>query len=1085
MTNYFGVIIMILDFRMIYWLIVIIGILSSCSLEVPDEISNQYSSLPEVVDFNYHVKPILSDRCYQCHGPDEKTRKAGLRLDIESLAFSKLESGKRAFSAGNLYKSESARRILHQDPDIVMPPPEANLQLTQREKAMILKWIEQGAEWKEHWSFLTPQNKTPKSKDNTLSHPIDMFVKNKLDQEGLDFSPKASKAILVRRLYFDLTGLPPSIEAVDEFINDNSEKAYENLVDRLLNTPAHAERMALDWMDLSRYADSHGLHADGIRTMWPWRDWVLKAFQENMPYDQFVTWQLAGDLIPEATQEQKLATAFNRNSPMTAEGGVIDEEWRLHYVFDRTETLSTAFMGLTVACAKCHDHKFDPISQKDYYQLTAFFNNIRELGMTGDDGEFGPLLPLTDEQTQSKLDQLNQSMNAIKKELAITSEELKQVYEYSDELVKKTKAQPNLLFHGKFEKISQINKRRHSVDGKKDFYGRSDQTPEVVEGIKGNAFKFSKDHDQLYITNKLIPKMEWTEPFSLSLWLNTSKRKQESTQTLVANSGGKNDLWRGWECYLDDQNRVNIRLINVTPSNLIHVRTEDSIKTNQWQHLAVSLDGTGKTEGVQLFLNGEKIAQQGIINNLYKTMIPTKRDRKKGFVETDRSLIVGKSYEGSTGDYGLFMGKLDEFKFFKGVLTPFEVRSIYAENTNQKTETPWEEVQQHLIEKNSEIVKIKKKLKNNREEYLKTYTPIEEIMVMREMDQARPTYLYNRGVYSEPLYTVEAKVPAALPAMDESLPKNRLGLSQWLFDPKNPLTARVAVNRYWQMIFGQGLVGTPNDFGVQGQLPSHPELLDWLAIRFRQNWDVRALIKEMVLSKTYQQQSVSNELLDQKDPNNILLARANVSRLPAEIIRDNALKVSGLLNPKFGGKSVMPYQPDGLWKEKNNFSTFLYEYEQSAGDDLYRRGLYTFIRRTSPPPNMMTFDATSREVCTVKRDVTSTPLQALVLLNDPQFFEASRVFAERMIKNKDRLEDQIRFGFRLATSRYPKQEELEILVDLYNNQYDFFRKNRDKAYQIISVGEKPRDKNIYSVKTAAMTMVANTLLNHSETYTRR
>ena len=1076
---------MILDFRKIYGLIVIIGILSSCSLEVPEEISNQYSSLPEVVDFNYHVKPILSDRCYQCHGPDEKTRKAGLRLDIESLAFSKLESGKRAFSAGNLYKSESARRILHQDPDIVMPPPEANLQLTQREKAMILKWIEQGAEWKEHWSFLPPQNKIPKSKDNTLSHPIDMFVKNKLDQEGLDFSPKASKAILVRRLYFDLTGLPPSIEAVDEFINDNSEKAYENLVERLLNTPAHAERMALDWMDLSRYADSHGLHADGIRTMWPWRDWVLKAFQENMPYDQFVTWQLAGDLIPEATQEQKLATAFNRNSPMTAEGGVIDEEWRLHYVFDRTETLSTAFMGLTVACAKCHDHKFDPISQKDYYQLTAFFNNIRELGMTGDDGEFGPLLPLTDEQTQSKLDQLNQSMSAIKKELAITSEELKQVYEYSDELIKKTKAQPNLLFHGKFEEISQISKSRHSVDGKKDFYGRSDQTPEVVEGIKGNAFKFSKDHDQLYITNKLIPKMEWTEPFSLSLWLNTSKRKQESTQTLVANSGGKNDLWRGWECYLDDQNRVNIRLINVTPSNLIHVRTVDSIKTNQWQHLAVTLDGTGKTEGVQLFLNGEKIAQQGIINNLYKTMIPTKRDRKKGFVETDRSLIVGKSYEGSTGDYGLFMGKLDEFKFFKGVLTPFEVRSIHAENTNQKIETPWEEVQQHLIEKNSEIVKIKKKLKNNREEYLKTYTPIEEIMVMREMDQARPTYLYNRGVYSEPLYTVEAKVPAALPAMDESLPKNRLGLSQWLFDPKNPLTARVAVNRYWQMIFGQGLVGTPNDFGVQGQLPSHPELLDWLAIRFRQNWDVRALIKEMVLSKTYQQQSVSNELLDQKDPNNILLARANVSRLPAEIIRDNALKVSGLLNPKFGGESVMPYQPDGLWKEKNNFSTFLYEYEQSAGDDLYRRGLYTFIRRTSPPPNMMTFDATSREVCTVKRDVTSTPLQALVLLNDPQFFEASRVFAERMIKNKDRLEDQIRFGFRLATSRYPKQEELEILVDLYNNQYDFFRKNRDKAYQIISVGEKPRDKNIYSVKTAAMTMVANTLLNHNETYTRR
>ena len=356
---------------------------------------------------------------------------------------------------------------------------------------------------------------------------------------------------------------------------------------------------------------------------------------------------------------------------------------------------------------------------------------------------------------------------------------------------------------------------------------------------------------------------------------------------------------------------------------------------------------------------------------------------------------------------------------------------------------------------------------------------------MREMDQPRPTYLYNRGDYSEPLYTVEAKVPEALPAMDKDLPKNRLGLSQWLFDSKNPLTARVAVNRYWQMIFGKGLVATPNDFGVQGQLPSHPELLDWLAVSFSEDWDLNALIKKMVLSKTYQQQSVSNSTLEQKDPNNLLLARANTSRLPAEIIRDNALKVSGLLNPKVGGESVRPYQPKGLWKEKNNFSTFLLEYKESQGEDLYRRGLYTFIRRTSPPPNMLTFDATSREVCTVKREVTSTPLQALVLLNDPQFFEASRIFAERIIKSKDTLEDQISHGFRLATARHPKEKELEILIDLYNSQYQYFRQNRDKAYQVLSVGEKPRDKSIYSVQSAAMTMVANTLLNHNETYTKR
>jgi len=705
--------------------------------------------------------------------------------------------------------------------------------------------------------------------------------------------------------------------------------------------------------------------------------------------------------------------------------------------------------------------------------------------MTGDDGEFGPLLPLSDEETQSKLDQLNEGLNSIKKNIAITSQQLQEVYQYSEELISNTNPKPELVFHGTFEKMAKIKKDRHSVDGKKDFYGRVDQMPEIVPGVKGNAFQFSKDHDHLHITNNLIPNLEWTDPFSLSIWLNTSKRKEGSSQTLVANSGGKNELWRGWEYFLDDQNRVNLRLINVAPSNLIHVRSVDSLQLNAWHHLTLTVDGSGKTEGVQFFHNGKEIETVGIVNNLYKTMKPTSRNREKGFVSTKRDFAVGRSYEGSTGDFGLFTGKLDELKFFNGVLTPFEVQSIYSENSKQKEEIKWPMVQKHLIEKDPKILQLKKQLKENREEYLEIYAPINEIMVMREMEEPRPTYLYNRGNYNEPLYTVEAKVPEILPSMDEKFPKNRLGLSQWLFDPKNPLTARVAVNRYWQMIFGKGLVATPDDFGVQGQLPSHPELLDWLAINFSQNWDVKALIKKMVLSQTYQQQSVSNPTLDQKDPENLLLARANAARLPAEIIRDNALKISGLLNPKIGGESVLPYQPKGLWKEKNNFSTFLLEYEESKGEDLYRRGLYTFIRRTSPPPNMLTFDATSREVCTVKRDVTSTPLQALVLLNDPQFFEASRVFAERIINSKNTLEEQISHGFRLATARHPRENELEILVDLYNSQYQYFRQNRDKAYQVISVGEKPRDKSINGAKTAAMTMVANTLLNHDETYTKR
>jgi hypothetical protein len=1061
------------------------GLLTSCSLDVPPEITREYASLPEVIDFNYHVQPILSDRCYQCHGPDEKTRKADLRLDVEAIAFSKLESGKRAFSPGKLYKSESAYRIIHQDPEILMPPPESNLSLTNREKAIIFKWIEQGAQWKKHWAFLPPKKQNPKSTNDTeLSNPIDLFIKEKLDREGLDFSPKAPKSVLARRAYLDLTGLPPSTEELDAFLDDNSEKAFENLVDRLLQTDAHAERLALDWMDLSRYADSHGLHADGARTMWPWRDWVLKAFKQNMPYDQFVTWQLAGDLLPNATQEQKLATAFNRNSPMTAEGGVIDEEWRLHYVFDRTETLSTAFLGLTMACAKCHDHKFDPISQKDYYQLTAFFNNIRELGMTGDDGDYGPLLPLTDPLTQKKLDQLNQKMSAIKKDLEITQKQLQDIYQYSKQLAQNTAKTPP-TFHAPFEKIADIPKNRHSVDGQKEFYGGADQKPKIVQGIKGNAFEFSQDYDHLHITNKLIPNLEWTDPFSISMWINTNKRKKESSQTLIANSGGKNELWRGWEYYLDDQNRINLRLINVSPSNLIHVRSVDSIPIHQWQSLTLTVDGSGKADGVKMYRNGKTIEKVSVIDNLYKSMLPTRRDREKGFVNSERNLVVGRSYEGSTGDYGLFSGQLDELQFFEGVLTPFEVQSIHEETLGKETPKNWPLLQQHLIDKDPKIVQLKNQLQENRKEYLETYTPVQEIMVMREMKTPRPTYLYNRGNYNEPLYTVEAKVPEILPAMNQKLPKNRLGLSQWLFDPKNPLTARVTVNRYWQMIFGQGLVATPNDFGVQGQLPSHPELLDWLAASFSEDWDLRALIKKMVLSKTYQQQSKSDEIRDQKDPNNLLLARANATRLPAEIIRDNALKISGLLNPKTGGESARPYQPKGLWKEKNNFSTFLLEFEESEGEDLYRRGLYTFIRRTSPPPNMLTFDATSREVCTVKRDITSTPLQALVLMNDPQFFEASRVFAERMINSRDQLEEQIGFGFRLATARHPQKEELDILVDLYKNLYQFFRQNQNKAYQLLSVGKKPRDTNIYSVKTAAMTMVANTILNHNETYTKR
>ena len=1063
-------------------LLVIVLLFIQCSLNVPDAVVVEMENLPEKVDYNYHIKPILSDRCYQCHGPDEKTRKAGLRLDLEEVAFSRLKSGDKAFSKGNLYKSESLHRILSTDDEIKMPPPESNLELSSKEKAILIKWIEQGAEWKEHWSFISPKRKATPS---TVDHTIDYYISKKHEENGMKFSEPASKETLVRRLYFDLTGLPPTVEEVDSFLNNSSEEAYTELVDKLLNSHAYAERMAVDWMDLSRYADSHGLHADGLRTMWPWRDWVIKAFDENMPYDQFVTWQLAGDLLPNATREQKLATAFNRNSPMTAEGGVIDEEWRLNYVFDRTETMSTAFLGLTVACAKCHDHKFDPVSQKDYYQLTAFFNNIRELGMTGDDGDYGPLLPLPDETTEQHLQRLENSITQIEKEIELNTTDLASLETYIDELPSTNKVMDSRIGYYPFDKVEKDKTKKKKghpfiADGNKNVGSRL--APKVVLGIKDNALRFEQDYDRLYIS-KEIPNFEWIDPFSAGVWVNTDQQDPKFRQFILGTTGGKNNWWRGWDFYLDGSNHLNFRLINIAPGNMVHIRTEQTIPVEQWKHLAFSYNGSGKADGIKLFIDGKEVAIENLIDNLYKSIKPISAS---GMKIEDRPILVGKSYEGSTGDNGTFSGSMDDLVFFDKKLSALELDLIYKSYQSQKTLPDQNLVKQHWIENHPKTVALEKQLKNSRKQWLKTFSPVLEVMVMEELPQSRKTYLYSRGNYYEPAYEVNAAVPEKLPAMDPELPKNRLGLAKWIFDQKNPLTARVAVNRYWQMIFGRGLVQTSTDFGVQGALPSHPDLLDALALEFMESsWDIKQLIKKMVLSKAYRQTSKASPELLEKDPKNIFLARSNRYRLPAEMIRDNALATSGLLVNQIGGESVKPYQPEGLWKEKSTFSLRLYDYKTTKGDSLYRRSLYTFIRRTSPPPSMIAFDATSREVCTVQRENTSTPLQALVLLNDIQFFEASRVLAERIQREAGtKVEDQIKYGFRLATSRHPNDEEMAILKDLYNTQLTFYQKDAQAARKTIRVGEKAVDPKFNPVKTAALTMVANTLLNHNETFVK-
>ncbi len=1056
-------------------------VLTSCSVSLPEDVETAYQELPENVDFNFHIKPILSDRCYACHGPDENTRKAGLRLDLEEVAFKKLESGNKAFVSGKPSSSASVERILSDDPETRMPPPDSHLSLNAQEKAMIVKWIKQGAEWKDHWAFIKPIKSDVPKLENTvwpIKNPIDNFIQRTLGQKGFEPSPEADKERLLRRVNMDLTGLPPSIQEINAFLQDDSRGAYEKVVDRLLKTDANAERLAVDWMDLSRYADSHGLHADGWRMMWPWRDWVIGSFKKNMPYDQFVSWQLAGDLFPNSTQEQKLATAFNRNHSIMSEGGAIDEENRLNYVWDRLETVGTAFMGLTVACARCHDHKFDPISQKDYFQMAAFFNNIKELGVSGNDVNSGPMLPLTDSATEQALTKLKNSIQEKEEELLLTKKELGKldafIKQLPNDFMKK-----GLLGHYPLDKISKNPnlKGRYVIDNNSKVTIKT--APIISIGKRANAFEFTGEYDEVYIDD--ARNFEWTDQFSASLWINTKKRAAKKTQTLIGTVGSKNSLWRGWDFYLDSLNHLNARLVSSLPHNHIHIRSKGSIKKHEWRHVAFSYDGSGKANGLKIFIDGQEQIVDIPYDRLYKS-IKTIKDKEHTLYT--RSVKVARNYSFSTGENGIFQGKIDDIRIYSRTLSPLEVSRMAHTGVpirnNEMATAYW-------VGQSQKVAQIEEHLKKLRNEWLSHMIPVPEIMVMEEMPEERQAYAYNRGDYEQPMYEVDAATPEVLHDFPQDYPRNRSGLAKWLFSKDNPLTARVTVNRYWQMLFGKGLVSTPEDFGVQGALPTHPQLIDWLAVDFVENgWDVKALLKTMVMSHTYRQSSKPGGLPKEGDPDNIYLARSNSYRLPAEMIRDNALAASGLLVHDVGGKSVKPYQPGNLWIEKNSFSHILLNYKESEGDSLYRRGLYTFIRRTSPHPAMTAFDAPNREVCIVKRENTNTPLQALVLMNDTQFVEASKVLAQRMQKEGGgSLEEQIAYGFRLAVSRHPKAEETSVLKELFETQVERFNSNPKEVRKLLSVGKKQLDASLINEKTAALTMVANTILNHDETYMKR
>ena len=1027
--------------------------------------------LPKVVDFNFHVKPILSDRCFACHGPDEAKQEAGLRLDTEKGAFAALtESEGYAIVAGNLAQSALYHRIMSDDPDSIMPPPASNLTLTAYEKDVITRWIEQGAEWKEHWSLTAPeQSELPAVKQEAwVQNAVDRFVLARLEQEGLAPAPEASREKLLRRVTFDLTGLPPTLEELDQFLADESPDAYERVVDRLLASPHYGERMAPMWLDLSRYADSHGYQDDRPRTMWPWRDWVVKAFNENMPYDQFATWQLAGDLLPDPTYEQQLATGYNRNHAITQEGGVIPEEYLAEYAADRTNTFSTTFLGLTVECARCHDHKYDPISQKDYYQLFAFFNNIPETAQIDyRDQAPEPAIRMQDAELERQKIFVDSTITALEQRAAGMEKQPDAAFrqwqkEKAPSEVPDTESDLLAYFPLNVLENEQFLDRTAQLPARMNV-GLSPQIarPEAVEGKEGQALRFDGAN---FLTLGDLGDFEHYNRFSIGAWIQHTGVHTHRAGILSRRNG---EIRRqGYDLTLTKANRLSLRLVHEEGDTYLEVTTKTTVAPRQWTHVLATYDGSAKAAGVRLYINGQAQPVRVVHDNLERTST----------LLNGNDLLVGHwNHRNQTTDtYGFAGGSVDEVRVYDRTLTPLEVQTLAEASAAPSEKTRYAH---YLAEHNADYQHLMQQLDSLR----RIDVEIPNVMVMQEREEREQTYLLQRGAYDAPGDSVFPTTPEALLPFDTSYPANRLGLARWLTDPKHPLTARVAVNRFWQMYFGQGLVQTPSDFGNQGALPTHPALLDWLSVSFMESgWDVKAMQKLIVLSATYRQSAVVDEEKHLRDPANLLLARGPNTRLTGEMFRDNALAVSGLLSPKIGGKWVKPYQPPGIWEAMAN-QIGENKYRPSKGEGLYRRSLYTYWKRTIPPPTMVMFDAPERTVCVAKRQSTSTPLQSLALLNDPQYVEAARKLAERMMsEGGEHVEQQIAYGFRLMTSRAPKGEELAILVSLYEQKLASYQDQPAEAEALLHVGDSAYDVRFDQPQVAALAVVANTLFNLDE-----
>jgi hypothetical protein len=1023
---------------------------------------------PSRVDFLRHVRPLLAERCFPCHGPDEKARKADLRLDTREGLFEDRDVGKVVVPS-QPEESEIYRRITHENERRRMPPRSSTLSLAPGEVDLLRRWIAEGAEWTVHWSFrpVVAPRLPHVRRAEWAREPLDRFILDRLEHEGLDPAPETSRERWLRRVSLDLTGLPPAIEEIDAFLADDSPVAPAKAADRLLASPAFGERMAAEWLDVARFGDTYGYQADRFNHLWPWRDWVIDAFNRGLPYDQFITWQLAGDLLPGATREQRLATAFNRAHRQTNEGGSENEEFRVEYNADRVKTTALAFFGLTIECARCHDHKYDPISQRDYYRFFAFFNSTDESGLYSHFTDSIPcptlLLYSSDEEERRHAD-LRARIAAAERGLGAQREEARGRFQAWLDSGAEPGEISGLAAHFSFDEAggdAVVN----SADGSRG--GRLNEAPQRTGGREGRAVLFCGDDS---VTIDKVGPFRRIDPFSFSLWLRSGSDRSEMV-VLHRQKAGSDAGSRGYEMVLEE-GRVSFALVHFWPGNALKVRTLEELPRGEWVHVAVTYDGSSRAEGVKVFVGGRAVELEVVRDGLFKDIT----------YGEDVPLTLGARFRGA----GFSGGAIDELRVYSRALAPLEVDELSggrsrgdllraargaAGGVQREDLFSW-----YLAAVDAPWAAALRDLQGLRAEESRLVESVPEVMVMGDLPEPRPTFVLKRGVYSSPGERVEAGTPASVLEFGPGLPPNRLGLARWLIDPRHPLTARVTVNRYWQLFFGRGLVATAEDLGTQGELPTHPELLDWLAARFvSRGWDLKRLQREVVLSASYRQSTQATPQKLDRDLENRLLSRGPAQRLTAEMIRDLALSAADLVVRRLDGPSVQPGEAVvGAGEESR----------RKGGRLGYRRSVYTFIKRTASDPFFITFDATSRETCIARRLPTDTPLQSLILLNDDLFADAARALAERAVTHGGGgLDARLRFIFRVLVGRDAGAAERQVVQRLFDEQRALFAADPSACEAFLGGGKfRPRGE---AVDLAALAVVASTVLNFDEAIFKR